>query len=571
MTVAAFLVMFTLECSVILLYLSLQVYRRKTILGQYYFWMILFLLSIICLLLGLDNLGEIYSELGPYPVSYVLNILTNFCGHLVTTIWFLFCLLYAGKSKYLSRPIIAFLLGYTVIGNIVFQMIRHYSFSSGIPLLDSILWIFGMSALAKCCILYLAGIGLLIQKYRNVSDQFRYQILILVGTSCLVVLLVTFFDSRLFPGFNPVGIHFGICGLIFGFGMLYFDLLTFSPVFRERFFGVVESGLVVLNNQRQIIDMNETAEQILHTSLAEVFGKQPSEMAVFPEGFTGMLTSPDLLRNASPISVLTDDETRWYRISVQHDHGNVGAEEVYLLMITDITHNILLEKQVSEANSRLLVEKEKKRRELLYHEFFNSHRDAILIIADGVIADCNQVAQQLFGRQASDIIGLDPAVLSAPLQSRNSDVPSKLKFQISQASAGELIDFPWVFCANGREVETEVRLSRLVYDDQVMVEMCIRDISKSCASGLHLIHENELLNRVVANEIYLWNQVSRLAQQNQEGDRSMEQHTLEELVQMATRNLRTAPVYDGEENPGSILGKQVEGAERRRLQPTSDR
>jgi len=547
MTVTAFLVLFTLECSVILLYLSLQVYRRKTILGQYYFWMILFLLSIICLLLGLDNLGEIYPELGPYPVSPVINLLTNFCGHLVTTIWFFFCLLYAGKSKYLKRPIIAFLLGYTIIGNIVFQMIRHYSYSSGIPLLDSFLWIFGMSALAKCCILYLAGIALLIQKYRNVSDQFKYQILILVGTSCLVVLLVTFFDSRLFPEFNPVGIHFGICGLIFGFGMLYFDLLTFSPVFRERFFGVVEAGLVVLNNRCQIIDMNQTAEKILHTSLAEVFGKEPSEIPAFPEGFTGMLTSPDLLRSASPLSVSTDDETRWYRISVQHDHGNVGAEEVYLLMITDITHNILLEKQVSEANSRLLVEKEKKRHELLYREFFNSHRDAILIVANGTISDCNPVALEFFGKKRSEITGLDPCLLSAPVQSRQSDVPDKLKYQISQAAAGNLIDFPWDFIADGVTVETEVRLSRLVYDDQVLVEMCIRDISKTSAAMGQMRHDNEVLNRIVANDVYLWNQVSQIARRENDGLGQENRHALEEIVEMATQNLSSAPSPSGED------------------------
>ncbi|MDD1728578.1 MAG: PAS domain-containing protein, partial [Methanospirillum sp.] len=463
MTVAAFLVLFTLECSAILLYLSLQVYRRKNILGQSYFWMILFLLSMICLLLGLENMGEFYPELGPYPVSPVLAFITNFCGHLITTIWFFFCLVYAGRSRYLTRPVIAILLGYTVVGNIVYQGMKVFSYSSGIPLVDSALWLFGISALVKCCVLFIAGIILMVLRFRHVSDQFRYQVMVLVGAACMVVLCVTFFDSGLFPGFNPVGVHFGIAGLIFGFGMLYFDLLTFSPVFRERFFGVVESGLVVLNEQYQILDMNDTAGKILHVSLDEVFGRRPSEVAMLPPGFTELVHHPELLTSETPVSVQTDDETRWYRVSVQHDTGNVGAEPVYLILITDISHNILLEKQVSEAQAQLMIEKEKKRRELLYHEFFRSHRDAILIIASGVIADCNQVAEQLFGRQASDMIGVDPGVLSAPLQSRNSDVPSKLRFQISQASAGELIDFPWVFMGHGREIETEVRLSRLVY------------------------------------------------------------------------------------------------------------
>ncbi len=541
MTVVAFLVLFTLECSAILLYLSFQVYRRKTILGQYYFWMILFLLSLICLLLGLNNLGEIYPDLGPFPIFPPITSLTIFCGHLITTIWFFFCLLYAGKSKYLTRPIIAFLLGYTIIGNIVFQMVRSHAFSTGIDLVDSALWIFGMSALLKCCILYFAGIALLIQKFRNVSDQFRYQIMILVCTSCLVVLLVTLFDSRLFPGFNPVGVHFGISGLIFGFGMLYFDLLTFSPVFRERFFSVVESGLIVLNNRCQIIDMNQTAERILHCNLAEVFGKGLSEVTVFPEGIIEMLGSPNLLKSTDPFSVMTDDETRWYRVSVQRDHGNVGAEEVYLLMIIDITHNILLEKQVSEANSRLLVEKEKKRQELLYREFFHSHRDAILIIANGVISDCNPVALTFFGKGRSDIIGLDPCLLSAPVQGSQSDVPDKVKYHILQAASGELIDFTWAFFAHGLPVETEVRLSRLVYGDQVLVEMCIRDISHTTSALAQMSHDNEVLNQIVATDIYLWNQVSQVVRK-EHGGMGIEHHcSLEEIVQRATKNLNLAP------------------------------
>lgn len=570
MTVAAFLVLFTLECSVILLYLSLQVYRRKNILGQSYFWMILFLLSIICLLLGLDNMGEFFPELGPYPVSPVLSFATIFCGHLVTTIWFFFCLVYVGRSRYLTRPVITLLVGYTVIGNIVFQGIWVSWFSTGIPLVDSAVWLFGISAVIKCCVLFIAGIILMILRFRHVSDQFRYQIIVLVGAACMVVLCVTFFDSELFPGFNPVGVHFGIAGLIFGFGMLYFDLLTFSPVFRERFFGVVESGLVVLNEQHQILDINETAGKIFQVSLNEVFGKRPSEVASLPAGFADLVHHPELLTSETPVSVQTDDETRWYRVSVQHDQGNVGAQPVYLILITDITHNILLEKQVSDAEARLQVEKEKKRRELLYHEFFRAHRDAILIVAGGVIVDCNQVAEQLFGRQASELIGLDPAMLSATLQTRSSDVPSKLMFHISQASAGELLDFPWVFNAHGKEIETEVRLSRLVYDDQVMVEMCIRDISETCSTGLDLSHENEVLNRIVATEIYLWNQVSRFAQHNQEGNPGMKPYSLEELVQMASQNLRSAPVHHGEENSLPVLMNASEDAKRRRFQQDTE-
>ena len=82
----------------------------------------------------------------------------------------------------------------------------------------------------------------------------------------------------------------------------------------------------------------------------------------------------------------------------------------------------------------------------------------------------------LFGRQASELIGLILLAL------RNAPDPQfRYTFQTDVSYltgvAGELLDFPG--CSTlGKETRLG-QADRLVYDDQVMVEMCIRDISET--------------------------------------------------------------------------------------------
>ncbi|NLV27655.1 MAG: PAS domain-containing protein [Methanomicrobiales archaeon] len=537
MFITAFLIIFTIESGIILLYLASLVYRRKHILGQSYFWIILFLMGLICITIGLYNTKEVFPTFLPDPVLSFLMFFMIFLGHLVTTFWFLFCLRYSGRTMYLTKHILTFLLAYTVIGNLVFQAIVQYGMSSGYPVIDTMLWFIGYSAFIKCPILFLWGIGLLILTYRTISEKFRHQVIVLVGGACLVVLMVTFFDSGILPSINPVGMQFAITGYIFAYGILYYDLLTFSPVFREKFFGVVESGLIVLNKNIQILDMNSSAEGLLHVQLKDVFGKKPSETDI-PDEFREIFCQPEKILTSSHVCVPGHEEVRWYNVSMQHDRNDLGNEEVFLLIVTDITHNITLEKEISKAHEELVAEREKKKREWMYREFFRSHRDAILIISNGLVIDCNPVAEQLFGKNREEIIGNNPVILSAPSGGSVDIVPDKLHYLISKAASGELVDFPWVFLSRGREIETEVRLNRLTFHNQFLVEMSIRDMSGVYETQLKIQTENEDLKNILAREMDLWSQVERILHTNPLVVAGDEEHEVKDLVEMARQNLQ---------------------------------
>jgi PAS domain S-box-containing protein len=548
----AFLVLFTIECGFILLYFSWKVYKRKDILGQDYFWLFLYLLALICLIQGCNYLGYIFPVLGPYPVSPQLDFLRIVLAHLCASVWFLFCLRYTGRSQYLTRINIAVLMGYTLIGAVAYQIekIPIYSMISGYPILTDIIEAIGLSALIKSPILFILGIILLIHNYKYVSERFKHQIIILLAGVCLIILSITFFDSGIFPSFEPIGVQFGIIGIIWACGMLYYDVLTFSPVFREKFFGFVELGLVAINERHLILDMNPVAEQWLSVSLDDVFGKRLSEVVTIPEEYKDALSRPEVLENAPHIEIHVGDETRWYKISVQHDVKNLGASDVSLIVITDITRNISLEKQVFEAKAELLKEKEKIQRDHLYQEFYKSFRDAILFISNGVISDCNPEAIDLFGMSRDELIGTNPCLLSAPFQDNSYDVPDRLKYQIARASTGDLLDFPWVFVSKGRDIHTTVRLSRLIFDDMVIIVMNVRDLSKF-KNGEEIMQEVAALRNILAYDQHMWNQVSQIIQKNHEFAGMRDLVTLEEVVLMARESLKNA-LGDGVEGPDQL-------------------
>jgi PAS domain-containing protein len=546
MDFTAFLVLFTLECGIILLYFSWKVYWRNDILGQAYFCILLFLLALACLTMGYNYLGYLFPSLGPYPISGQIEILTLISGHTMTMVWFLFCLYYSGRSRYLTPLNVGLLISYTVLGFLALhiEITPFYPLITGYPILAEFIQILGISAYIKNPILFILGTLLLVYTYKNVSEAFKHQILFLVAGSCFVVLVLTFSDSGMFPSFNPIGFHFGLTGIIWAFGMLYYDVLTFSPVFREKFFGFVELGLIAINEQYQILDMNPVAEKLLQVSLPEVFGKKLSDVPMIPDEFRDALVHPEILQNSPHISLRFHDENRWYKVSVQHDSENIGVSGVNLMVITDISQSIILEKQVSEAKADLLKEKEKIRRDYLYKEFFKTFRDPLFIISDGLISDCNLEALQLFGKTREEIIGTDPCLLSAPVQSNTYDVPDKLKYQIARATTGEFLDFSWVFLSNGKNVNASVRLNRLILDEKVIIVMNIRDMLKDRSFNEVTSSDVISLRNTLAYEQHMWNQVLQIIRKNPDLAGMRDKNSLEEIVQMARENLKKSNGLD---------------------------
>jgi PAS domain S-box-containing protein len=144
-------------------------------------------------------------------------------------------------------------------------------------------------------------------------------------------------------------------------------------------------------------------------------------------------------------------------------HGSItGAIEV----LQDITERRIAEEELQVSESR-------------YHQLFESANDAIFILKNQLIVDCNRKACDLFGTSRASIVGLSPLDLSPKKQMVG--VPSKVEVErrtsLLQQDVPQI--FEWQFLRkDGSIFDAEVSLTRLMIADDPHGLAIIRDITE---------------------------------------------------------------------------------------------
>lgn len=529
----------TIMSGLILLHLSMKVYSRTWCAGRRLTWLIIFLTSLTCILAGSNNFICFSPALNPLYHFQLLTFITLAIGYSLIVIWLLYCLKYAKGSEVLTRGRVV-LLFLSVYIFFFFHIVRNYLYQAEgfsdsviIQVLSILEWV----GYAYILAMLFLGIIILLNQYRFVSTYFRHQIIFLVIAASLPT-IVEFADLlQLFPITIVDGIDFSLSGFMFAFGLLHYDILKYTPVFREKFFGIMDSGLVAMNRNLQIVDLNPAAQQFLHVPLNDAFGRKPSDISTMPAAFRKVLEHPET--RDFPHFSITNGDTRWYRITARWEESRIGMEGVYLVVITDITHNVNLEKEVHLSQTRIIRDKGRMEQGLRYREFFMSNLDAILILSEGRVVECNPVAIQMFGHREEEIIGKEPVEFSSARQRNPDDVPEKLQYSITLAAAGTKSDFTWVFSSREGEIDTGVRLSRLTVADQILVEMSIRDLSELLAAERAVRKENRCLEKMLSHDIFLWHQVSAII--GEDSDATQKIRKLEGVTRQAKENLDMIP------------------------------
>ncbi|WP_319578345.1 PAS domain-containing protein [uncultured Methanospirillum sp.] len=496
----------------ILLSLSIQIYNKKQILGQSFFWLLLLFDSLFSFTLGIYYLiGEI-TQVDSTLMSFITFGLVYSLIYFTAVLWFFYCALYSGRPRYVTPKYIALFGGLMAIGCIFrfLDMLNLPVESSGQKILSELIFCGHYAAAYYFFILIIIGIYFLLQRYETVSHRFKSQIAFLViGIS--ILLLTRLALETVLKGYHTYGFDVGVSGLFLAFGVLHYNLLEFSPVFRDRFFTLNDHGLLALNQKSEIIDMNPAAERILNTRMRDAFGKAASDIPSIPEPFIRYLTDPDTIDQASHFPVYHQG-THWYQMTSRITDTTVGADETHLITIADITQTISLEQEIQKTRVELLQEKEKIKQEQRYHQYFVSYPDAILICSKGQIIDCNPAALDMFQVPKQDLLATDLSSLSSPRQFNPDDIPEKLVYYISKANTGSLVTFSWIFLAGDTKIEAEVRLSRLDHDDTSLVEMIILDMSTLHARQQPFVQFFAEQEKNLGLETSLWQQVSSLIQ-----------------------------------------------------------
>jgi len=118
--------------------------------------------------------------------------------------------------------------------------------------------------LAYADFLNLASMTLMGWTLRRKSLAYRRQVLVLFIGLGLVVLQNAAYLAGIFPAryFDLTPVVMGVSGLIIAWGIFRFQLFNIVPVARENIIENMADGLVVLDDQNRIVDVNLTAKTI---------------------------------------------------------------------------------------------------------------------------------------------------------------------------------------------------------------------------------------------------------------------------------------------------------------------
>ena len=221
----------------------------------------------------------------------------------------------------------------------------------GLILLESVRGPWYFVNIAYSYIAIALGLALLMVGAFRSGPLFRNQYrLILLGS--LLPWASSIYSEYNFEALNLdlVPIAFGLSGIIFAFSLLRTRLMDLIPVARSHLIENMSDGVLVLDSQNRVVDINSAMENFLGGEPSSLLGKNASEiLSAWVEKADPLLSG---LESQNEMRI-PDDPSRYLDLRVtplyDHDQRLNGR----LIVFRDVTERKDVEKKLLNANYRL--------------------------------------------------------------------------------------------------------------------------------------------------------------------------------------------------------------------------
>jgi PAS domain S-box-containing protein len=247
-------------------------------------------------------------------------------------------------------------------------------------------WAFWVEAVYNYLML---GVGIyLIGRFlfRN-QGIFRWQaIVVLLGS-----LIPIFANLVYLSGFSPVkGLDltpfaFAVAGVIFAVTIFRFHLLDVVPVARNTLVEKIPDGIVVLDNQQTIIDINPAAEMIIPVERKKSIGSSLAQ--IWPQMHQSLNENVKKGNNAGFELALADKCLETSITTIQDSKQKTVGR---LLLVRDVTGHRRMEQSLQESQTR-------------YATLVEQSNEGVLIVQKGLIKFANQTVSDICGYELDEI------------------------------------------------------------------------------------------------------------------------------------------------------------------------
>jgi diguanylate cyclase (GGDEF)-like protein/PAS domain S-box-containing protein len=215
-------------------------------------------------------------------------------------------------------------------------------------------------------VLYCLNVIVLLRDLRFQKPPYRQQtITILIATLLPAVTGILYsFGISPIPGLDWMPIFTFFTGLMFVWSIYYYRLLDLVPIARDALVEQMLDGMVVLDDQQRIIDINPSARKMIKKGAEIKIGDNLS--SVLPDLHSSLIGT----KNRSNTQVLTFQESsaelRYMDVRFAIIKGIKAGTNCTLLILRDITKRKTIEDSLNQANQEL--EKRIEEIQILQHQ-----------------------------------------------------------------------------------------------------------------------------------------------------------------------------------------------------------
>jgi len=213
----------------------------------------------------------------------------------------------------------------------------------------------------------------------NAKHIYRQQTFIILVGMLLPVLsnLVSMVGYSPFPGLDLTPFVFTLSGVFFMVGLFRFHLLEIVPIAHSQLVESLQDGVVVLDVENRIIDINPAAQKILNLS-PDIIGNSFHHISADSHELS------QLERDASiekfEFQMITDSP-REFEVSILPLKDHRGRSNGKLITLHDITEHKRAQEQI-------------RRSEEQYRLLFENAVESILVVQDRKIVFCNPITSE---------------------------------------------------------------------------------------------------------------------------------------------------------------------------------
>jgi PAS domain S-box-containing protein len=323
-------------------------------------------------------------------------------------------------------------------------------------------------------ILYLIGMFILgregIRKFRN----YRLQV-----AALLIGIIIPLIGSILYVynflpvlGFDLIPFYLVLAALIYTITIFPFKFLDVIPIARNTLVDELPDGVLVLDKDGNLVDINPAAERMLGLEKGVSSGKK---LAI-------ICPIMDIIRSGIGIEGRTESNSAslgsYLDISLLPLRGKNKTINGQLMVLRDIT-----EQRMSEQNLR--------ESEVRYEALVEQSNDGILIIQDGIYRYVNRAMLEMSGYSAEEMIGQNIPFAIA------EDDHELVKTRYLQRSEGKAVPDYYEIKVQCKDLEyknVEISIGSITYEGRPASMVTVRDITdrENTQRKLELLYKQEV-------------------------------------------------------------------------------